>query len=568
MTPDFTYPTFSEPQTHLSDRTINVWAGDVVGGSSAVNAMMTVRGAKEDYDRWDKLFGVNANVGWNWDSLLPYFKKALNFVPPDPGVAATANISYDASYWGNSSGVYASWPSFQYPGSKATFDAFRDIPGVDFPPDSGAGLPGVYWFPQFMDPKNATRSYSRTGHFDQIKRSNYQLITSSNVLTILLDGTTATGVTFAPTNSNTSSPVTTVRANKEVILAAGGIHSPQILQRSGIGPSKLLKSANITTIVDLPGVGQNFQDHSILTMVLNRESSPLLDMYMVSTNRCVVQVRNFTISPSPTDLMSNTSFQSWADSVWAANRTGPYSIALVNAAAWLPYPVISSRWQSIADKLADQDPASSLPADTDPTVVAGYTAQLRLMEQALQSNGTAFYNLYLQGGPSGGILLDLHPLSRGSVTIDPSDPFGKEPLVDYRALSNPIDSLVMADIVRFTRSFYFGVEANRRLGPEEISPGVEVEDDASLAGWLAEAVIPSEAHPSGTCSMMPRDIGGVVDQQLKVYGTQNLRVVDASIMPMLPGGNTCQPVYAIAEKVSRYCPAKVYLLISCFRPRI
>lgn len=267
MSAQFMYSINSVPQVNLHNHSIGVLAGKVVGGSSAVNAMMTVRGTEEDYDRWGQFFSNSST--WSWEGLLPYFKRALNFVPPFEDVTESSNITYDTSYWGNTSGVYTGWPSYQYPGTKVQLDAFREVEGAEFTPDSGSGRPGVYWFPQFMDPKNVSRSYAKTGHYDEIKRDNYQLIPGSKVLQIEFNGTTATGVTFV--SAKNSSMITTVSASKEVIVAAGGVHSPQVLQRSGIGPQKLLSAANISTLVDLPGVGQNFQDHPMLQMRISRE---------------------------------------------------------------------------------------------------------------------------------------------------------------------------------------------------------------------------------------------------------------------------------------------------------
>lgn len=258
------YSIQSVPQTNLQNRTIAVLAGKVVGGSSAVNAMMTVRGTAADYTRWGSFFSDASH--WSWDGLLPYFKRALNFAPPDAAVTEAANITYDTSFWGNTSGVYAGWPSFQYPGTTAQMEAFKGIPGVPFVKDSGSGEPGVYWYPTFMDPALVERSYARTGHHDKAaNRTNYHLVTGSKVLRVLLEGTKTTGVAFVPVGSaSNSTSETVVGARREVIIAAGGIHSPQVLQLSGIGPRKILTGANITTVVDLPGVGQNFQDHPMV----------------------------------------------------------------------------------------------------------------------------------------------------------------------------------------------------------------------------------------------------------------------------------------------------------------
>ncbi|KAK4032102.1 hypothetical protein C8A01DRAFT_51032 [Parachaetomium inaequale] len=536
------YDIQSVPQTNLRNRSIAVLAGKVVGGSSAVNAMMTVRATAADYTRWGSFFSAGSH--WSWDGLLPYFKRALTFVPPGAAVTKSASITYDTSYWGNTSGVYAGWPSFQYPGTTAQMDAFKGIPGVPFVKDSGSGEPGVYWYPTFMDPSRVERSYARTGHHDKAaNRTNYHLVTGSRVLRVVLNGTTATGVSFVPVSSgpssSNSSSETVVSARKEVIIAAGGIHSPQVLQLSGIGPRKLLSSANITTVVDLPGVGQNFQDHPMIQATF---------MY-----------RNFTLHPSPEDAFLDRNFSSWVDTVWAANRTGPNSIATGNAAAWLPFPVISPRSVDISSALAAQNHTLSLPPDTDPTVAAGYRAQMLSYAAALNNNGTAFYNLVLTGGNTNGILVDLHPLSRGTVNIDPTNPYTTEPLVDYRALSNPLDAVIMADLIRFTRRYHMDNPLTKAWAATELAPGPETQTDEQFADYLAETLSPSEFHPAGTCAMMPRELGGVVDEELRVYGVRGLRVVDASVFPTLPGGNTCQSVYAVAEKAAdliQYGPPK------------
>jgi choline dehydrogenase-like flavoprotein len=138
------------------------------------------------------------------------------------------------------------------------------MPGVDTPVDGASGDNGVFWHPTSVDPTRFWRSYARTGHYDGITRSNFQVITRQKVRRVLFEGTTATGVEFAARDGSTTPR--TVRARREVILSAGTIHSPQILQLSGIGPAPLLQQAGIPLLVDLPGVGQHFQDHMYLSV--------------------------------------------------------------------------------------------------------------------------------------------------------------------------------------------------------------------------------------------------------------------------------------------------------------
>ncbi|KAI1849569.1 hypothetical protein JX265_013575 [Neoarthrinium moseri] len=521
----YTYNTMSVPQSHLRNRTFPVLTGRVVGGSSAVNAMMTVRGTSEDYDRWGELFGQGSS--WNWKNLLPYFKKALSFTLPDPLVASAFNITHDLQYWGNTSHIYAGWPSFQYPGLVPAIDAFREVPGVEFPVDSGAGRAGVYWFPTFLDPKNVQRSYAKTGHYERINRTNYDLIADTRVTKVLFDGRRAIGVSAQQTRLNTTL-LSNVNASKEVILAAGAIHTPQLLQLSGLGPKKLLESAGVQTIVDLPGVGQNFQDHPMLSTV-----------------------QNFTIHPEPSDLFGESNFSTWAQEVWAFNRTGPYSLGVGNVAAWLPMPVISPTYhETIASKLETQEHSAFLAPGTDPTVVEGYRAQMKNLASSIRSNNTAFYSLSLTGSRApGGASVFLHPLSRGTVNIDVRKPNATEPIVDYRALSNPLDVEILVEFIKFTRLYHFNTSL-AAFNPKEIAPGENVKSSEELAAYVQRSITPSEYHPSGTAAMLPRELGGVVNESLLVYGVDGLRIVDASIMPTLPGANTCQTVYAVAEKAA------------------
>ncbi|KAI3338059.1 hypothetical protein F4824DRAFT_509673 [Ustulina deusta] len=527
MGSSWSYQINSVPQSNLNNRSATVVVGKLVGGSSAINAMMTIRGTSDDYDRWGSFFGKDST--WSWEGLLPYFKKAITFSPPLDEVAKSVNITWDTSYWGNSSSVHTSWPRFQWPALETQFEAFRDIPGVEFPPDSGSGKAGVYWFPTFMDPEKVERSYARTAHFDGINGTNFEVLTESKVTRILLDYGVATGVSFEQKAEN-GTAIITVKANKEVIIAAGAIHSPQLLQQSGIGPRVLLESAGIDPVVDLPGVGQNFQDHP-----------------MVFTS---IVLQNFSVHPNPTDMYSNQNFSAWAQEIWRANKTGPYSLGVGNAAAWLGMPVIApNTFEEIASKLENLDYSTSLPSSTHPTVLAGYKAQMKNMAAAIRSPNTAFYNHVLTGGASSGTIVDLHPLSRGTVNINTADPFGSEPVVDYRALTNPVDLDIMVEILRFTKRYYFETRL-RDLGPRQLQPPDYVKEPDDLKSFLRQNVNPSYFHPVGTCAMMPRELGGVVDERLKVYGVKGLRVVDASIMPVLVGANTCQTTYAIAEKAA------------------
>ncbi|KAK7949203.1 alcohol dehydrogenase [Apiospora aurea] len=517
--PRYFFP--SAPQENLGGRSIDVWLGKMVGGSSGVNAMMTLRGSKEDYDRWGQLFADNAQ-DWSWDGMLPYFKK----------LAKRFNISTDTSYWGEHSPIQASFPSFQYPGLDPLVSAFQELPGVEMIVDSGAGRAGVYWYPTFMDPVKVERSFALNAHYSNHRdRPNYHLMAETAVRRVLLDkGTAAAGVEFY-TKAGNGSAVATVKAAKEILMAAGAVHTPKLLQLSGIGPRKVLEAAGLETLVDLPGVGENFQDHSNVGALIALEGLK-------------------QIHPNANDLTADPAFAKWADDLWAANRTGPHSIAYGNIAGWLPLTAIApARFSDLAAELEAQDHSAYLAADVDATVAKGYAAQMQGLARAMRSPDTVFarYRVDPTTGASEPILNQ--PFSRGHVRVNAQDPFGADPVVDYRSLSNPVERAVVVEMVKWYRRFHFETSL-KALGPNETAPGAEVVTDEQIAAWIPTALTPSDYHPAGTAALMPRELGGVVDQTLRVYGVKNLRVVDASIMPSLPGGNTCQPTYAIAEKAA------------------
>lgn len=416
--------------------------------------------------------------------------------------------------------------------------ALQEMPGVEMVADSGAGTAGIYWYPTFMDPVKFERSYANNAHYlNHRDRPNYHLMAETSVRRVLLENAAVTGVEFYTKGNSTSGAVATVKATKEVLMAAGAVHTPKLLQLSGVGPKKVLAAAGLETLVDLPGVGENFQDHTNAGALI---SLPGLEK----------------IHPNANDLTADPAFGKWADDAWAANRTGPHSIAYGNLAGWLPLTAITpDRFTALAAELEAQDHAAYLAAGSDPTVAAGYAAQMKGLAKVMRSPRTVFarYRMDPTTGASEPILNQ--PFSRGHVRVNTTDPFGADPIVDYRSLANPVERAVLVELVKFYRRLHFETSL-KSLSPDETLPGAAVATDEQLADWVATALTPSDYHPAGTAAMMPRELGGVVDQTLRVYGVRNLRVVDASIIPVLPGGNTCQPTYALAEKAADIIKSK------------
>lgn len=277
-------------------------------------------------------------------------------------------------------------------------------------------------------------------------------------------------------------------------------------------------------------------------------------------------------SPYPEELRSNATFTDWAQELWDKNKTGghphlqtlnilkqvllthntgPYSVAGANIMAQLGLPIIApDEYSSIASDLEDLDPASLLPPDTDPTITAGYAAQLKLMAAAARSNNTAWLQFGLRGLTRMNVN-NMHPLSRGSVNVNISSP-NSAPVVDYRALTNPIDVRIEVALLKSIRNYFASEGEIQKLSPVEVTPGPDFASDADLTRYVQDTVTPTQYHPVGTCSKMPLELGGVVDEDLRVHGIKQLRIVDASIIPLIVGATLQSTVYAVAEKVRRF----------------
>jgi len=228
-----------------------------------------------------------------------------------------------------------------------------------------------------------------------------------------------------------------------------------------------------------------------------------------------------------------------------ANPPGQSSNPLLGA--FLGLPVITpDKYEALAKKFESQDPAAYLPKGTHKTVVEGFHQQQKLFAQAMRYKNVTFLEHTLKTVP-GGMVIFLHTSSRGTVRIDPKNP-EKEPLVDYRAFTNPIDMEIMVEMIRFMRRYIQGQLSSYK--PVEVLPGANLTTDAQLTEWLHDQANPSAFHPSGTAAKMPREWGGVVSEDLLVWGVKNLSVIDTSIFPTLIGATTSMTVYACAEKVS------------------
>ena len=518
-TTPYWYNLTSTPQPGLKGGTYQVPAAKVAGGGTVINGMFFDRGSAADYDAWEEL----GNPGWNWNNLFPYFRKSETFTPAEKTFAGEFDISSSYSAHGFGGPVRASYPVYQFPSISNFLRGWHSM-GVETPKDPGAGTAwGAFWGPSSLDPTDETRCSSRVAHYDRVKyRTNYHLVTSTAVARIVFKNKHAVGVDL---QGHSGSPKRPILASKEVILAAG-IHSPQILQLSGIGSPELLNKHGIETIVNLPGIGQNFQDHPTLYPVFNFTSP---------------------IHPTADDLASNKTYASEQLDLYWTRREGAYTIThqAGNVVAFLPLPNMTSNYAAIVDVAKSSIP-DSLKQPSLSTYLRGYKAQRSIIAGMYASTNASVQETGFSSGSVVPITL-VKPLSRGSIAIKSTNIFD-EPAVDFGVFTHPSDLEIMVAALRVNRQ-QMQTPAMQELKPIEVVPGANVTTDGQIKEALRASMVPTYSHPCCACPMMPRELGGVVDPDLLVYGVEGLSIVDASVMPMIPATHLSATVYAVAEKV-------------------
>jgi choline dehydrogenase-like flavoprotein len=268
-----------------------------------------------------------------------------------------------------------------------------------------------------------------------------------------------------------------------------------------------------------------------------------------------------------TNLTTNSTYAAEARALYDSEHTGPYASPTGDFLAFLPLVNISDQASAIHAQATSQDPADSIPADAPTAVASGYAAQHSVLAGRLLSHGSAVVEMIWADGV---VVLGLeHPFSRGRVRAAAASVFAAAPLADPAYLRNPVDVAVLAEGVRAVRRLAATDAIAGALAPVvEVSPGANVTSDDDLAAFV-RAGATTLYHPAGSCKLGARELGGVVDGQLKVYGVEGLRVVDASIMPLLPASHTMTTVYAVAERVSSMSRGEnTRSLIACNRQRI
>ena len=467
----------TEPEAGLNGRSIRYPRGKVLGGCSSINGMIYMRGQREDYDSWRDGDGFGANPGWGWDDVLPQFLQHEDFY-------AGADALHGAGREWRIEKPRVRWD---------ILDAFRAAaaeqgipPSDDFNRGNNFGCGyfdvnqrrGVRW--------NTARAFLRPVQ----NRPNLAVLTGTRAERLAFDGRRCIGVDVL----RGGRPVR-IAARREVIVAAGAVASPQLLQLSGIGPGALLQSLGVPVLHDLRGVGANLQDHLQLRMAFKVQGARTLN----------------TLANNPLAKLGMALQYLFA-------KSGPLTMSPSQLGAF----------------------AMSDPRQTRPNV------EYHVQPLSLDKFGEPLHPFPAFTAS----VCNLRPTSRGSINARSADP-ADAPKIAPNYLATEEDRQVAIAALRLTRRIV-GSSALARFRPTEFLPGPEHESDAALARAAGE-IGTTIFHPVGTAKMGPAaDPSAVVDSALRVYGIGGLRVIDASIMPTITSGNTNAPTLMIAEKGAQF----------------
>ncbi len=459
----------TEPDAGLNGRALNYPRGKVLGGCSAINGMIYMRGQARDYDQWRQ----SGNAGWGWDDVLPYFRKSED-----------QQHGADAFH-----GAGGEWRVEDMRLSWEILDAFRDAAaetGLPTVTDFNTGDNEGCGYFQVNQKKGVRWTTAKAFLRPAMARPNLTVLTHAQASKVRFEGKRATGLEFWLKGRPAQAA-----ARGEVILAGGSVASPQLLEVSGVGQGALLQELGIPLVHDLPGVGENLQDHLQV--------------------RAVYKVKNTkTLNPRANSLIGRVGM----GIEYALFRRGPLTMA-----------------PSQLGGFAKSDPSYDTP-----------NLQYHIQPLSTEKLGDPLHPFDAFTAS----VCNLRPESRGSIHIQSADA-RTPPRIKPNYLSAPLDRKVAADALRLTRRIC-AAPALARFEPEEFKPGPEISSDADLAraaGDIATTIF----HPVSTCKM-GQDDRAVVDARLRVHGLDGLRVVDASIMPTITSGNTNSPTIMIAEKAA------------------
>ena len=463
----------TEPEPYMNNRRMECGRGKGLGGSSLINGMCYIRGNAMDFDNWATAKGLE---DWSYHDCLPYFRKAESRdIGPNDYHGGDGPVSVTTPKVGNNPLFHAMIEA----GVQAGYPRTDDLNGYQ---QEGFGPMDRTVTPQ------GRRASTARGYLDQARaRANLTIVTHATTDRILFDGKRAMGVAYL--QGDDSTPLT-VHARREVLLCAGAIASPQILQRSGVGPAALLREFDIPVVQDLPGVGENLQDH--------------LELYLQ----------------------------------YACKEP----VSIFPATKWWNQPAIGANWLFRGKGLGASNQFEAGGFIRSREEFAWPNIQYHFLPVAINYNGS-------KGVQEHGFQAHMGSMrspSRGRIRLKSRDPHA-HPSILFNYMSHEQDWQEFRDGIRITREIMAQPALDQYRG-REISPGAHVQSDAELDDFIRNHA-ETAYHPSCSCKM-GEDEMAVVDGQGRVHGLQGLRVVDASIMPEIITGNLNATTIMMAEKIA------------------
>lgn len=459
----------TEAEEGLNGRVLNYPRGKVLGGCSSINGMIYMRGQARDYDVWRQM----GNPGWGWDDVLPYFKRSENHHGGGDDVH------------GGDGELFVTEQRLSWPILDAVARAAVEL-GIPETDDFNRGSnEGVGYFP--VNQRRGMRWNARKAFLDPAKnRANLCIVTNAEVLKLTLNGKRASGVIFRQNDIRYRA-----KAGEEVVLSAGAIGTPKILELSGIGRASALRQVGVDVLHEMPGVGENLTDHlQIRTVFAIQGARTLNDMTKSVFGRMKIAAE------------------------YALRRSGPMSMA--------PSQL------GIFTRSSEEHETPNIEYHVQPLSLDAFGQPLHKFSALTIS------------------VCNLRPLSRGSSHISGADPHAP-PRIKPNYLSDETDRRVAVDSIRHARRL-MATDAMRPFSPDERLPGADLAADTDLARAAGD-ISTTIFHPAST-ARMGNDPQAVVGPELAVHGLSGLSIADASVMPTIPSGNTHAPVTMIAEKAA------------------
>lgn len=527
QTPDPVYNDSATASPGKSGRVMQQPRGKAVGGTSVINSFALVNPSAAEIDAWAEL----GNEGWDWTGVKEYYRKFQTVTPPFPDVVNALNLAHNFTSSGGSGPVQASFPLTATPLMKAWLEAFRSLELENTSdPFDGQALGGVIATNHF-GPQDRERSHAGVAYLTPVKdRANLTIMTGALVHKILFEKESIDSEAVAKSVIYEAAGETReVKVGKEVILAAGAFGTPQLLELSGIGDAKLLREQGIEVVYNNPAVGENLQDHI----------------------RAGVSFEGTEAAAGGHPPLSREE----AEKLYVEHRSGPWADMAAWMFAYMPLAGLSSPEEMRQLESTYHRCLEAKDEDISKSVRKHYDFMERTLFSSAEASATAYLIRKavnpvpvpeLEAGKNVTFCAMLsHPLSRGSVHIK-SPRADQKPAVLFNYYRNPLDleihacHMLLLQALAQNNALAPMIKPNGSRWPQEL-------DLESAKRWLRETAT-TNYHPCGTCSMTPEKHGGVVDPRLRVYRTANVRVVDASIFPIIPRGNIISTVYAVAEK--------------------